>query len=193
MPSYFPENNEPKPMDSSDRSLQKINSLLNSGISSTAGGILITNFRTKIVRFTPVVDTSAYAAGDVLFNTTAVTVADTAAATRGTILSASIVDRDDEASQTITLYFLRSNANFGTINAAPSITDDGAFEIIGTATVTTGTDLGGCKFGESSGLVIPFELTSNTLFVAATTGGTPTFSSASDIRVRLSLQLEAPV
>jgi len=31
MPSYFPENNEPKPMDSSDRSLQKINSLLTSG------------------------------------------------------------------------------------------------------------------------------------------------------------------
>ena len=31
MPSYFPENNEPKPMDSSDRSLQKINSLLATG------------------------------------------------------------------------------------------------------------------------------------------------------------------
>lgn len=193
MPSYFPENNEPKPMDSSDRSLQKINSLLNSGISSTAGGLLISNFRTKIVRFTPVVDTIAYGAGDVLFNTTAVPVADTAAATRGTILSVSVVDRADTDSRTFTFYFFRSNASLGTINAAPSITDDGAVEIIGTATVTTGTDLGNCKFGESSGLVIPFELPSNNLFVAATVSGALTFATASDFRVRLSLQLEAPV
>ena len=33
MPSYFPENNDPKPMDSPDRSLQKISSLLSGGVS----------------------------------------------------------------------------------------------------------------------------------------------------------------
>jgi hypothetical protein len=144
------------------------------------------------VRFTPVVDTSAYAAGDVLFDTTAVELSsNTAAAARGTILTASIIDRDDESSQTITLYFLRSNVSLGTVNSAPSISDDNAAEIIGTCTVTTGTDLGGCKYGETSGLVLPFELPAQTLFVAATTGGTPTFTAASDIRVRLSLQLES--
>ena len=154
----------------------------------------ITNFRTRIVRFTPTVDTAAYAAGDVLFDTTAVSVSDnTSAGARGTILTASIIDRDDESSQTITLYFLRSNVSLGTINAAPSISDDNAAEIIGTCTVTTGTDLGGCKYGETSGLVLPFELPAQTLFVAATTGGTPTFTAASDIRVRLSLQLESPL
>jgi len=156
--------------------------------------ISLTNFRTKIVRFTPVVDTAVYAAGDVLFDTTAVTLSDnTTAGARGTILTASIIDRDDEASQTITLYFFRSNVSLGTINAAPSITDDNAAEIIGTCTVTTGTDLGGCRYGETSGLVLPFELPAQTLFVAATTGGTPTFTNANDIRVRLSLQLESPV
>lgn len=154
----------------------------------------ITNFRTKIVRFTPVVDTNAYAANDVLFDSTAVSLSsNTSGAARGTILSASIIDRDDESSQTITLYFLRSNVSLGTVNAAPSISDDNAVEIIGTATVTTGTDLGGCKFGETQGLVIPFELNDQTLYVAATTGGTPTFTAASDLRVRLSLQLESPV
>ena len=153
--------------------------------------VSLTNFRTKIVRFTPVVDTSAYAAGDVLFDTTAVELSsNAAAAARGTILTASIIDRDDESSQTITLYFLRSNVSLGTVNAAPSISDDNAAEIIGTCTVTTGTDLGGCKYGETSGLVLPFELPAQNLFVAATTGGTPTFTAASDIRVRLSLQLE---
>lgn len=154
--------------------------------------VSIGNFRTKIVRFTPVVDTAAYAAGDVLFDSTAVTISSNATAgARGSILTASIIDRDDESSQTVTLYFLRSNVSLGTINAAPSITDDNAAEIIGSCTVTTGTDLGGCKYGETSGLVIPFELTGPTIWVAATTGGTPTFTSASDIRVRLSLQLES--
>jgi hypothetical protein len=156
--------------------------------------VSLTNFRTRIVRFTPVVDTAAYAAGDVLFDTTPVVLSSNAAASaRGTILTASIIDRDDEASQTITLYFLRSNVSLGTINAAPSITDDNAGEIIGTCTVTTGTDLGGCKYGETSGLVVPFELPAQTLFVAAVTAGTPTFTAASDIRVRLGLQLESPV
>lgn len=155
--------------------------------------ISVQNFRTKIVRFTPVVDTAAYAAGDVLFDTTAVDVSTFDGAARGTILSASIVDRDDESSQTVTLYFLNANVSLGTINAAPSISDDNASTaIIGTATVTTGTDLGGCKFGETTGLVIPFELPADTLYVAATTGGTPTFTAATDVRVRLSLQLETP-
>lgn len=199
-------------MDSSDRSLQKINALLNSDASATATsnqflqslntavaaaaassdtGFNICNFRTKIIRFTPTVDTSAYAAGDVLFNTTAVTISNNATqAARGTILTASIVDRDDQASQTITLYFFNSNVALGTINLPPSITDDNASNsIIGSCTVTTGTDLGGCKFGETQGLVIPFELTGSTIWVAAVTGGTPTHT-ASGIRVRLSIQLE---
>jgi hypothetical protein len=179
-----------------DRVLDKLTEVDGRLVASSTGqgfGTILNNFRTKIVRFTPVVDTSAYAANEVLFNTTAVPVADTAAATRGTILSVSAVDRADTDSRTFTFYFFRSNASLGTINSLPSITDDGAVEIIGTATVTTGTDLGGCKFGESSGLVIPFELPSNNLFVAATVSGALTFATASDFRVRLSLQLEAPV
>lgn len=40
MPSYFPENNEPKPMDTSDRSLQKINGLLSSGSKPSTGTVI---------------------------------------------------------------------------------------------------------------------------------------------------------
>lgn len=153
----------------------------------------ITNFRTKIVRFTPVVDTSAYAAGDVLFDTTAVSLSSNTGAARGTILSASILDRADTAEQTIRLFFLRSNVSLGTINSAISITDDNAAEIIGTASVTTNIDLINSRMGEAQSIVIPFELNDQNLYVAATTGGTPTLASASDIRVRLSVQLESPV
>jgi len=152
------------------------------------------NFRTKVVRFTPVVDTAAYAAGDVLFATTGVTVSsNTTAGARGTILSASILDRADTAEQTIRLFFLRSNVSLGTINSAISITDDNAAEIIGTASVTTNIDLINSRMGEAQSIVIPFELNDQNLYVAATTGGTPTLASASDIRVRLSVQLESPV
>ena len=154
----------------------------------------ITNFRTRIVRFTPVVDTSAYAAGDVLFDTTAVSLSsNTSGAARGTILSASILDRADTAEQTIRLFFLRSNVSLGTAGSAISITDDNAAEIIGTASVTTNIDLINSRMGEAQSIVIPFELTDQNLYVAATTGGTPTLASASDIRVRLSVQMESPV
>ena len=154
----------------------------------------ITNFRTKIVRFTPVVDTNAYAANDVLFDSTAVSLSSsTFGPARGTILSASILDRADTAEQTIRLFFLRSNVSLGTINDPINITDDNAAEIIGTASVTTNIDLIGSRMGEAQSIVIPFELNDQTLYVAATTGGTPTFTAASDLRVRLSLQLESPV
>lgn len=154
----------------------------------------IANFRTKIVRFTPTVDTAIYAAGDVVFATTAVSLSsNTSSGARGTILSSAIIDRADTAAQTITLYFLRSNVALGTINAAPSITDNDASEIIGSCTVTTSTDLGGCKYGEASGLVIPFDLDGQSIYVAATTAGTPTFTAADDLRVRLSIQLESAV
>jgi hypothetical protein len=43
MPSYFPENNDPKPMDSADRSLQKINSILTGGISVSGSDVEVTN------------------------------------------------------------------------------------------------------------------------------------------------------
>lgn len=171
-------------------SFKKIDESINDIISDVADGVNLSNFRSKVVRFTPTVDTSAYASGDVLFDRTAVTISATSGECRGTILSASIVDRDDQSTQTVTLYFLNANVSLGTANSAPSITDDNASDsIIGTCTVTTGTDLGGCKFGETQGLVIPFELTGPTLYVAAVTGGTPTHT-ASGVRVRLSLQLE---
>ena len=154
----------------------------------------ITNFRTKIVRFTPVVSTSAYDANDVLFDSTAVSLSsNTSGAARGTILSASILDRADTAEQTIRLFFLRRNVSLGTTGAAISITDDNAAEIIGTASVTTNIDLINSRMGEAQSIVIPFELTDQNLYVAATTGGTPTLASASDIRVRLSVQMESPV
>jgi len=170
--------------------LATLDALFSLGTGSTN----ITNFRSKIVNFTPVVDTSAYAANDVLFDTITVSLSsNSSAGARGTILSAAILDRADTAAQTIRLFFLRSNVSLGTVNAAISITDDNAAEIIGTAAVTTNIDLINSRMGEAQSIVIPFELTGQNLYVAATTGGTPTFGNANDIRVCLSIQMESPV
>lgn len=154
--------------------------------------VSIANFRTMVRRITPVLDTSAYAAGDVLFPTTAITIASGAQACRGTVRFVGVLDKDDQTAQAITLWFLRSNVALGTVNAAPSITDANAEEIVGKATVTTADDLGGCKVGQADGIALPFELSSGILYVAATTAGTPTHT-ASGIVLRIGLEIETPI
>ena len=154
--------------------------------------VSIGNFKTLVKRVTPVCDTSAYTAGDVLFPTTAIPIATNAQACRGTIRFAGVLDKDDGAAQTITLWFLRSNVAFGTANAAISITDANAEEIVGKVSVTTSDDLINSKIGQADGIALPFELSSGTLYVAATTAGTPT-QTASGIVLRIGLEIETPI
>ena len=66
----------------------------------------ITNFTNRTITVTPVLDTNAYAAGDVLFAATELDFGN--ALVSGVIKHASILDTDDQASQTITLYFAGS-------------------------------------------------------------------------------------
>ena len=153
--------------------------------------VAINNFKTKIIRVTPTVSTSAYTAGNVLFATTAIPISGTASNSRGTILSVGIVDRVRTASQTITLTFLRSNVALGSLNAAVSMTTTDALEVVGQVSVTTSVDLVNSRYGEAQSLAIPFEVPSGNLYVAATTSGTPTFSAADAVRLRIGMQVES--
>ncbi len=47
------------------------------------------------------------------------------------------------------LYFLKADVSLGAVNAAPSITDTNAEQIVGFVTVTASKDLGGCRFGQA--------------------------------------------
>lgn len=153
--------------------------------------INIANFKTKIVTLDPELSTSAYAAGDVLFVATAAALsADTTRTARGTIRTAALLDKDDQAAQTITLYFFNAAATLGTINAAISISDADAAKLIGTAAVTTSTDLINSRFGQNTDIGLPFDVEGGTIYVAATTAGTPTHSSAG-IQLRLSVEVES--
>jgi hypothetical protein len=153
--------------------------------------VAINNFKTKIIRVTPTVSTSAYTANNVLFATTAIPISVTSGNTRGTILAVSIVDRVRQPVQTITLTFLRSNVALGTLNSAVSITNTNALEIVAQTTVTTSVDLGSSRYGETQSLTIPFDVPGGNLWVAAQTGGTPTFSAADAIRLRVAVQVES--
>jgi hypothetical protein len=146
----------------------------------------ITNFINRTITVTPVLDTNAYTANDVLFPTIELDFGNQLVS--GVIKHASILDTDDQASQTITLYFAGSTFTLGTANSAISISDADAEKLLGTAAVTTSTDLIGSRFGQNTDIGLPFTVNSGSLFVAASTGGAGTHS-ASGLKLRVTIEV----
>jgi hypothetical protein len=146
----------------------------------------ITNFTNRTVTVTPVLNTSAYAANDVLFAATELDFGN--ALVSGIIKHVSILDQDDQAAQTITLYFAGETFTLGTVNSAISISDADAAKLLGTGTVTTSTDLVNSRFGQNTDIGLPFTVNSGSLFVAASTGGAGTHS-ASGIKLRVTIEV----
>jgi len=135
----------------------------------------ITNFDTRVRTLTPTCDTLIYAAGDVIFDRTALSIGSDRVS-RGKVKFVGLVDKDDTG-VAMDIYLLKADVAFGTANATPSITDANAENIIGYVTVTPSKDLGGVDFGEV-GCNIPFDITGSTLYVAAVTAGTPTYTAS---------------
>jgi hypothetical protein len=146
----------------------------------------ITNFTNRTITVTPVLDTNAYAAGDVLFAATELDFGN--ALVSGVIKHASILDQDDQAAQTITLYFAGSTFTLGTVNSAISISDADAAKLLGTAAVTTSTDLINSRFGQNTDIGLPFTVNGGSLYVAASTGGAGTHS-ASGLKLRVTIEV----
>ena len=146
----------------------------------------IANFINRTVTVTPTLDTNAYTANDVLFPTIELDFGNQLVS--GVIKHASILDTDDQASQTITLYFAGSTFTLGTANSAISISDADAEKLLGTAAVTTSTDLIGSRFGQNTDIGLPFTVNSGSLFVAASTGGAGTHS-ASGLKLRVTIEV----
>ena len=143
-----------------------------------------------IIDVTPTLDTSAYGAGDVLFDTTTIANAVRVAGGRAELVSVTVLDEDDQTAAALDLYFLRSNVSLGTFNAAPAITDANAREIQGyvSIAITDWKDLGGCKVATVRNIGLMLEPTSGRdLFVAGITAGTPT-QTASGIKIKLGLK-----
>jgi hypothetical protein len=134
-------------------------------------------------------DTSAYASGDVLAATQEVANAVAANGGKAILHSVTVLDKDDQG-QALDLVFLRTNVSLGSENSAVAITDADAEEILGVVQVTAGDylDFGANRVATMPGvgLVLEAGASSTSLYLAAVSKGTGTYS-ASGIVVKLGL------
>lgn len=146
------------------------------------------SFRT----ITPTLDTSAYTAGDVLFNVTEVFKFSRQGFQGAKLQSIVIEDKDDQAAAAATLVFLNAANLLGTINTAPNISDTLAEAVVGIVPVASGdwVDLGGCKVASKYNLNLVMEASATgSIYLAALTAGTPT-QTASGWVIKLGFEHE---
>jgi hypothetical protein len=125
-------------------------------------------------RVEPVLDTSSYGNGDILFVPTLVTGATPFVSGRGIVRSIIIRDKDDQKDAPMYLYFFRKQVTLGVINEEPTIADDDADYITGIATVATADwlDLGGVSITKLDNQNIHIEAVPGTtsIYVAGVLG-----------------------
>jgi hypothetical protein len=137
-----------------------------------------------VISFTPTLDTSAYASGDVLFVSTAITGVTRANDLRAVLMSMTVCDKSDQK-PAFTIYFAQTNVTTGTINVAPTISDADVANILGYVSVAAADwkDLGGADVVTYKAINLLLEAASGTTTVYAfgvLEAGTPTFA-ASDL------------
>jgi hypothetical protein len=134
-------------------------------------------------------DTVAYADGDVLAATQTLTNAVRVNGGRAVLQSIMVIDEDDQG-QAFDIVFFSATQSLGTENAAVSITDAGARDILGLVPVASADfkDLGGVKIATlpNVGLFLEAASGSRDLFIGAISRGTGTYT-ASGLRLRLGM------
>lgn len=158
------------------------NALQTTGNASLASidGKLATSIRPALVSLTPVLDTSIYADGEILFDT--IVMASTFLSASGTnrLESIHVLDEDDQG-VAFDLVFLNALTSLGTINVAPSISDANARNIIGFRSVSSADyiDLGGARIATPYCAPLVLATGATNLWVAGITrGGTPTYTAS---------------
>lgn len=142
---------------------------------------------TSYIDVTLVLDTNAYADGDLLSDSVVVTNAMRVNDGTGILQSVHLLDEDDQG-VALDLIFASANADFGTINSAPTVTDTVARDILGTVRIATSDyiDLGLNRSATKTGvgLVVKPATGTRNLYVAAVIRGAGTYT-ASGIKLRL--------
>jgi hypothetical protein len=145
-----------------------------------------------VIGVTPVCDTSAYAAGDTLFDATAVTGFTWDLDAPMKLVSMVVLDEDDQVACGMTVYFFSTAiSTFGTFNAAPSISDANARTCLGYVDIEANEwrDIGGSKVAtiRDINLIIAPVAADTKFYIAATTQGTPT-QTASGLKFRFGFE-----
>lgn len=154
-------------------------------LALTGGGAKIGG-NTKTVDVTFSLDTNIYASGDLLAESQVIAACMRVDDSTGVLSGFSLHDEDDQGIE-MDVVLLSANASLGTENAAVSITDANAREILGIINVasTDWKDLGGVKVATKLNVNQPIKPATGTddIYVALITRGTPTHT-ASGIRGR---------
>lgn len=135
-------------------------------------------------------DTLVYAAGDVLADTQPVT--GVARVNDGTAMLQNLIITDaDDQGQAMDIVFLKANVSLGTENAAVSITDANAKEIVGIVSVAANDfiDLGGVRVAHvavPAPIILKAATGTTTVYIAAISRGTGTYTAAG-LSVKLGL------
>jgi len=143
----------------------------------------------RLVNFTPVVDTAAYANSDLLFDTTEVPYLAFNKNQAFVLDQVTIFDKSDNTGLIMDLYLLDVLSSLGSINGAPNINDTNALNIMATMAFATADwkDLGGIKVASKNnlGLIVKPATDSQSVYAAGVLGAvTPTFGAASDLVIR---------
>ena len=149
--------------------------------------------KTVYVNVDLTLDTSPYAAGDLLADTQSIANLFRAVGLGGVLMSMEVIDKDDQGAG-FSVIFVDANVSFGTENAPPSISDTDAQSILGRADVTTADylDLGGVRVASIKNIGLALQPASGTRdgYLAVINGaGTPTYT-ASGICLRLGMLLD---
>ena len=138
------------------------------------------------IEVTLTLDTSVYASGDVLADTQIVTACMRINGGKGIWQSLVLLDWDDQAGA-LDVLLLRTDVSIGTENAAVSVTDTNADEILGIVEIVAGdyVDLVGSQIvvRENIGMVVD-AATTDDLYVAVISRDTKTYT-ASGITLKL--------
>lgn len=132
--------------------------------------------------------TDQYAAGDVLAATQAVSAAFRSPGMGGRIKSLVVLDKDDKAGD-LDVVFLKTNVSIGTENAAVSVTDANADEVVGVVEVVEAdyVDLVNSQIAvKELDIVVEAPADSDDLYVAAISRDTDTYT-ASGITLKIGL------
>lgn len=137
--------------------------------------------KTTLTAITFSLNTSIYADGDVLADTQVLTACLRVADGTG-ILQDVIFNDEDDTGQPFDVLILQANTSIGTENAAPSITDANARNIIGRFQVLSGDwyDLGGVKIASIKNIGIGVKAAAGTtnLYVALISRGAGTYTAS---------------
>lgn len=142
----------------------------------------------RLIDVTLALDTSIFAAGDVICDTATLSAVTDVAGGCAMLESLTVIDEDDQAG-VIDFYFFRVTQSLGTKNAAPDISDANARDCLGYVSVAAADykDLGGVKVAtiKNIQLVLKSSGSSRDCFLGAVVlSGTPTYT-ASGLKLRL--------